>query len=166
MNTSSMPTVAQSRRLWLIVWGALTLAAVMYSVIAQMLGGAKQAPATFETMRTVFVGLAAAAFAAGTFVMSRAGSPGGWPPGLPPSPQSPDLAPAVTFQTRTIIAMALFESIAIYGFILVTMGGPPMQILPWSAATIVGMLGVVLPQGLSYWRRAEDAERSGRSPIG
>jgi hypothetical protein len=53
--------------------------------------------------------------------------------------------------------MAFFDSIGVFGYVLLMMGGAPMQNLPWSAASVAGMLGVVLPSGLAYWRRWEDS---------
>ena len=49
--------------------------------------------------------------------------------------------------------MAFFESIAVYSWLLVWLGGPRQQILPWNAVCLIGMLGVALPNGLAYWRR-------------
>ncbi len=143
-----------SRPLWLVVWGALTAAPVIYSALAPQL--ARPEPAEiFPTMRAVLVAVAAACFALGAFVMSRAGRPGGWPPAPPGTASAGDLAAPQVFQLRSIVAMALFECSSVFGFVLVGLGMSALEILPWAAATVVGMLAIVLPNGLAYWRRWE-----------
>jgi hypothetical protein len=112
-------------------------------------------------MRMAFLGLSALAMLGGSFVMSRAASPGGF---TDAASSGSDIATPAQFQTRSIVAMALFESISVYGFLLQMMGQGPMQNLPWSAASIAGMLGVVLPGGLSYWRRWELAAGGTQPP--
>lgn len=144
-----------SRQLWLVIWVALTAAPVGYAVIAQVVPVSAEPSALLPSLRLAFIGLAVVAFGAGTFVMSRATTPGGWPPGAPPPAHAPDLAAPAVFQTRSVIAMALFESVAVYGFVLFMLGGPALQVFPSSAASIAGMVGVVLPAGLAYWRRWE-----------
>jgi hypothetical protein len=160
------PTPTPTRRTWLVVWAALAAAPIVYAVLAQQIQVASQSE-TFPLLRTAFIGLSALGFIAASFLMARAGSVGGWPPGPPASPNTPDLVAPAVFQLRSVIAMALFESIAIYGFVLVFLGGPRLEILPWSAVSFMGLVGIALPNGLAYWRRWEmDAARSGPSAIG
>lgn len=161
--TSPVPT----RQVWLVIWGALTTAPIAYAVLAQQIEVTTTPPETFPMLRMVFVGMAVLGFVAGSFLMSRAGSAAGFPPAPPASPNTPDLVAPTAFQLRSVVAMALFESVAIYGFVLVFLGGPPLHILPWSATSFVGLVGIALPNGLAYWRRWElDAARTGPSAIG
>jgi hypothetical protein len=157
----SPPTT--SRQVWLIMWGALTAAPVIYVVLAQVIAAPAEPSASLPLLRTAFVGLAVVAFGAGTFLISRAAGPEGFPPG-PTAPGAPDLAAPATFQLRSIVAMALIESVAVYGFVLFMLGGSRLQVLPCAAASIAGMVGVVLPAGLAYWRRWELAASGGRPP--
>ena len=168
---STSPSVPKSpvptRQIWLVVWGALAAAPIAYAVIAQQVEVTTSPSATLPLLRMAFLGVAALGFVAGSFLMSRAGAPGGFPPAPPASPDNPDLVAPATFQLRSIIAMALFESVAIHGFVLVLLGGPRMLILPWSATSLVGLVGIALPSGLAYWRRWEmAAARTGPSTIG
>jgi hypothetical protein len=156
-----------SRQLWLIIWGALTLAPIVYVIVGSQMMHQGEPPAMLATMRMAFLGLSALAFLAGSFVMSRAASPGGFPRAQDAASSGSDIATPAQFQTRSVIAMAFFESISVYGFVLLTMGGQPLQNLPWSAASVAAMLGIVLPSGLSYWRRWEDsASRATPKAIG
>lgn len=162
-DSSSTPT----RQLWLVIWGVLTVAPIGYAVIAQLIEAPLEPATMWSTLRAVFFGMSALAFVAATFLMSRAADAGGWPPGASGPSHTPDLAPPATFQVRSLIAMALFESIAIYGFVLVLLGGPRLHILPWTAASGAGLLAIVLPKGLAYWRRWEMASAGARpSAIG
>ena len=170
MPDSLTPTPAPTRPMWLVIWGALTLAPVVYTALAQVIATPQGRPATFDTMRLAFIGLAVLQFVAGSVLMAKAASPGGPPAPAPPagaaSPTNArEIAAPAAFQTRSIIAMALFESIAIYGWVLFLLGAPRAQILPWSAASIAGLVAIVLPSGLAYWRRWEMAA-SGTKPIG
>ena len=165
---SQSPTSAvPSRQVWLTIWGALALAPIAYTIIAQQVAVTTPPSETLPLLRMVFLPVAALGFVAGSFLMSRAGTPGGFPPAPPASPDTPDLVAPASFQLRSVIAMALFESVAIYGFVLVFLGAPPLHILPWSATSFVGLVGIALPNGLAYWRRWEmDAARTGPSAIG
>jgi hypothetical protein len=166
MSTSPTPPLP-TRQVWLVVWGALAAAPIAYAVIAQQVQVTTPPPGNLPLLRMAFLAVAALGFVAGSLLMSRAGTPGGFPPAPPASPDTPDLVAPATFQLRSIIAMALFESVAIYGFVLVMLGGPPLLVLPWSATSLVGLVGIALPNGLAYWRRWEmDAARTGPSAIG
>lgn len=166
MSQSPM-SVVPTRQAWLMIWGSLALAPIAYAFIAQQVQVTTPRSETFPLLRMVFLGMGVLGFVAGSFLMSRAGTAGGFPPAPPASANTPDLAAPATFQLRSIIAMALFESVALYGFVLVFLGGPPLEILPWCATSFVGLVGIALPNGLAYWRRWEmDAARSGPSAIG
>ena len=54
-----------------------------------------------------------------------------------------------------VIAMGLFESVAIYGWVLTFLGAPPSQVWYWGGASVALQIAIALPTGLGYWREWE-----------
>ncbi len=82
MSTANTPL---RRPLWLILWGALTAAPVIYAVLAQTIAISAQPLEQWPLFRLVFIGLAPLGFAFASFIMTRAsGASGanGWPPAV------------------------------------------------------------------------------------
>ena len=160
------PAPAPTRSVWLVVCGALCAAPILYGVLAPMVAPDVQPAPTLALMRTAFAGAATLGFLLATYLMrrvARAADPG---QGLFALRPEGELATPAAFQLRSIFAMALFESVAIFGFVLVFLGAPPEQAWVWSAASFAGMVGIALPAGLAYWRELERAGQGGAAPIG
>ena len=66
-----------------------------------------------------------------------------------------ELVPAATFQTNSIIALALSEAAAIMGFVAAPSGHGSMMI-PFVGGSLVVILFVILPSGVAYWRLKEE----------
>ena len=141
----------KSRRLtWFLIWGAVTVAPILYPIMARFVAaGVKPSPG-LSASRVAFMACAAVAFTLGSFWIRRAPRAVMGAGILKQSPEG-ELAPPAVFQLHSIIAMALIESVSVYGCVLVLLGAPPDQSWLWSTVSVAGMVGLVLPVGLSYW---------------
>jgi hypothetical protein len=153
MSTPSTPTVGQYRMNWFVVLGALSAAPIFYVVMARTIAktitpSAALAP-TRSMLHPLFMALAGVQLVVGAVVLLRARAPGDDAKG---ASSAVDLATPAQFQLRSIIGMAMFEAISIYGFLLAFMGNDPTECVVWSAVSLLGMLGVALPVGVAYWR--------------
>ena len=145
----SPSTTMSGRTTWLIIWTAITTAPLIYALIASTaLPGVPPSP-MLGFLRGVLLAASAVAAALGTLLLSRASRVNG------------NLAPPAQFQLRSVTAMALFESIAVFGYVLSFQGAPPSQIWLWSGASLVLMVAVALPKGLGYWSEWEQAADRG-----
>ena len=135
----TMSTQTPSRSSWLSLWGALTSALVVYAFIAPLIASGVEPHPSLALIRGVLLSVSVVAAALGLLLLSRA-------------PRTPEgLAPPASFMLRSIVAMALFESVTLFGFLLTFLGAPPSQVWLWSGASLTLMLAVALPTGLGYW---------------
>jgi hypothetical protein len=137
---------APSRSVWLVVWGALTMAPLFYGFLAPMVAPGVTPSQSLELFRNAFLALGVGAASVGTLVMSKAASSAG------------NLAAPAAFQLKSVIAMALFESVAICGVVLTVLGAPPSQVWYWGGASVALQVAFALPSGLGYWREWERVE--------
>jgi putative Ca2+/H+ antiporter (TMEM165/GDT1 family) len=145
-------TVSQYRNSWFAVFAGMALAPFIYAYIARMLPHATTSP-ELPTLRTAFIALAALQLALGAMVLLRARAPAMFGVAEAASAVGEQAAPA-QFQVRSVLGMAMFEAVSVYGFLLVFLGGDPGDCVYWGAVTLIGMLGVALPVGVAYWRDA------------
>ena len=146
-----------NRTSWLILTGALTAAPVMYVVVASLISaeGRPVAGPDFQTFRVVFSALAVVMLVASRLWLARRAGDGrdtrtGEAVPLPPA----------QYQLQSLIAAALAESCAIYGFILFMLGGSIRQLMAFAAGSLLTLALVVLPHGLAYWSRREAYDRT------
>ena len=154
MNGTPAPP---NRTSWLIIVGALTVAPVMYVVVANLIsaGARPVASPDHDTLRRVFAPLAGLMLVGSrVWLARRAGDDRDARTG-----EAVPLPPA-QYQLQSIIAAALAESCAIYGFILFMLGGSIRQLMVFAAGSLITMALVVIPHGLAYWSRREAYERT------
>src|SRR5262245_36718988 len=135
------PTLGQYRNNWFIIAGALTVVPVIYAVLARVIAPGTPPSPIVATLRPVLMAVAGLQLLLGTFVFLRARAPA-FIGAADASVADGQLAPPTQFMMRTIVGMAFFEAISIYGFVLMFLGNDPAECMVWSAVSLIGMLGV------------------------
>jgi hypothetical protein len=162
-------TGMEAKPRWFVLWAAFTAAPVIYGVVAMLVAPTLPAASPLlPVLRLAFAGLALVQLVSGTFLMTRASRAVYGAPGPAAPPEGPALAEPLAFQKAFIVATAFVESCAIYGFVLVFLGAPVLEYLPFGAATVAVMIAVGLPTGLRYWGERESMSpgSGGAPPIG
>jgi hypothetical protein len=150
---------------WMVVWAAFTAAPVVYLVIGTQVAGQVAPSTSLPLLRAVFMTLASTALLAGAFLLTRVPRARADAQGLAALFGSDTLAEPVVFQQAFIVTTAMVESCSLYGFILVFLGAPVAEYLPFGAGTVAVMLGVALPTGLRYWSERERLDLGSAEPI-
>lgn len=158
-------TVVPAKPQWLVLWAAFTAAPVVYYVVATTVAGTVTAPPGLPMFRMLLGALALLELAAGAFLMTRATRARSDVPAPVAFFGGETLAEPQAFQVAFIVAAALVEACAIMGFVLVFLGAPALEYLPFGAGTLAVMLGIALPTGLGYWSERERMGTSGMPPI-
>ena len=153
------------RRMWLIVWVGLTLAPLIYYYAGSMMTPDAIDPAQIARFHARARVFAALQLLLGAFLFTRARRASLGPSGFARLLGGEGLATPADFQTRFIIASALVEACAIWGFVLRAMGAPIQDYVPFGGATFGVFLLLGLPTGLSYWRARKMADQGGSSAI-
>jgi F0F1-type ATP synthase membrane subunit c/vacuolar-type H+-ATPase subunit K len=157
-----MEETRAGRSSWLMSTLSLTAAPIVYFVVGLQVAPTTSPAPMLATLRLVFIPLAIAAVAIGAGMIRRA----------PRAAADASAAGAVDalatpgdFTYRFIVGAALIETSAVLGFVLVMMGAPLADYLPFGAGTLLMMTVVALPTGLRYWSERERAGpgRSGTS---
>lgn len=161
----AVPTPSQYRKNWFIILGALTVVPVAYAVLARMIAPRIPPSPTVTTLRYVFMGVAGVQFLVGAFLLLRARVPA-FLGAAETTPPAEALAAPAQFLARSVVGMALFEAVGVYGFLLVFLGNDPGECLVWSAVSLIGMLGVALPMGAAYWRDLAQPSAGPAPPLG
>lgn len=164
MNATS-PSYAPSKSTWFVLWAAFTAAPVIYFVVGMQVAGSVRPSAALPTLRIAFAALALVTLAAGTFLLTRTARARPGALGAATFFGGEQLAPPVAFQQAFVVATALVEACSIYGFVLLFLGAPALEYLPFGAGTMGVMIGLALPVGLRYWSEREQADASGVPPI-
>lgn len=153
---------------WFAILMAFCAAPVAYFVIARQLEGGMDASPALPALRPAFGALALAQLAAGAFLLVRAPRARTGAPPAAASVALPDVggpAEPQAFQAAFVVASALVESCAILGFVLVVLGAPANDYVPFGLGTLAVLLGVGLPSGLRYWSAREAVDSGGVPPI-
>ena len=166
MSTSLSPSGAPNRQVWLVVWGAFTAAPILYGTLAPMVAPGGETSAQLATIRRAFLIAGLLAFWLAMVLMPRAMRAAEPAQGLFAYRPQGELATPHAFQARSLVCMALFESAAVFGFVLTFLGAPPLEVWAWTSATLVGMVAEVLPFGLFYWRVLKLSSASGAGSPG
>lgn len=154
-----METATPNRRfIWFVLWGAFTLAPLVYSFVGLSVAGHSPAAPSLPLFQAVFPWLAVLQIVSGSVVMHRA--KGANRSGVMPAMLlgGDVLSEPADFQTRFIIGAAMIEACAIEGFILLFLGAPLSNYPMFGGAALAVMLTVGLSSGLAYWRAREDAD--------
>ena len=161
-----MEASPQNQKLmWVVQLGAFTVAPFVYFVLGTQVARSIVASPSLPLLRNVFRVLAPLALAAGGFLLVRAPRARGDVQGLAAFFGGAELATPVAFRTAFTIATALVESCSIYGFVLLFLGAPLPEYLPYGAGTIAMLLAGAIPTGLRYWSELEGGGiRAGGSP--
>lgn len=136
--------IARVRRSWMVIVLAFALSTVFYAVVGSVFATSASrgpAPTFLPALRWALYVAGAVALGAGILFFSRAVA-------------AERLAPG-DFQVRTIVSLALCESAAVFGIVLVFLGGTLSDYLPPGIAVVAVIAAYVLPRGLDYWRRLE-----------
>jgi hypothetical protein len=146
-----------NRTTWLIITGALAIAPVMYVVVAWLIAqdGPPVAGPDYPTFRIVCATLAIASIVASRVVLLGLGRDR-------PDPRTGEPVPieAARYQLHSLLAAALAESCAIYGFVLFLLGGPIRLLAVFAAGSLLAIAAFVIPHGLAYWERREAYRRT------
>jgi hypothetical protein len=128
-----------------IIWGALMIAPIMYCVVAYVLRPGDLAVSLPDFSDSFQLGLSIAALAAmvAGFVV-----PGLFAAGLkrtlsqagPPDP----MRRAAAEQQVMIVRGAFFESVAVFGFVMVPRGAPASQMIPFGVVSLT-LLALFFP---------------------
>lgn len=162
MNAPLTPTPSQQRTSWFVVLFALSVAPVIYVFIARMVAPGRPPSPLIATLHPAFMALAGVQLILGAFILLRARVP------APTDATTAvgEVAPPAQFQARSVLGMAMFEAVSIYGFLLAFLGNDPAECVVWSAVSMIGMLGVALPVGVAYWRDLGQASTDPGTPRG
>lgn len=156
---------ADLRRTWFVIWFAMTATPVIYFVVALLVAGSVHPETDLASLRYVLSVIALVALAAGVVILVRAPRARAGAPPLVAAFGAEDLASPSAFVAVTIVGCALVEACAILGFVLVFLGAPATNFVPFGLAAIGAMLGVALPTGLRYWGERGRASAGGIAPI-
>ena len=149
------PPETGRRQTWLIIWGALTVAPAFYYVVGTLIvGGASPVP-QLPMLRVAFWVIALVELVVGGFLMTRAPRAREGVQGLAAFFGAEGPATPGAFQLGFIIGATLVEACAILGFVLLFLGAPIGEYLPFGAASVAVMVAVGLPTGLRYWRELD-----------
>lgn len=152
-------TSGATRSSWLAMWAAFSAAPVVYLVVALQIVGSVPASPALPMLRLLLALLALPVLGAGIVMMQRAGRARTDAPLVGLLSPGEAVAEPRAFQAAFVIATALVESVAIYGFLLIFLGGTVTDYLPFGGAALLVLLAVGLPAGLRYW-----SERAGSAP--
>ncbi len=163
-----MPDAAASepnRTTWLVIWAAMTAATVVYYFVGAQVAGTVASTPSLASLRFALSILAPVELLAGAVLLSRAGRARADATGLAMFLGGDAPPPPRVFQVAWIIGAAMVEACAIMGFVLIFLGAPLTNYLPFGLASLAVMLGVGLPTGLRYWSEWEQAQARGGGPI-
>lgn len=159
------PQAKPNPRTWFVIWAAFTVAPVIYFVVASLVAGTVAASPSLGTFRLAFAALALVDLAGGAFLLTRAPRMRSDIQGLAAFFGGEALAEPAAFQLGFILATAWVEACAIFGFVLVFLGAPASEYLPYGAGAFAVMVAVALPVGRNYWSERERADAGGAGPI-
>jgi len=156
--SSSRPTssegtdLGRQRRTWLVVVLAMAASVVAYGLIAFALvsrSPSRVPTASSSTLRAMLYGLSLGILAIALAPIRR------WRDATMLPPQ---------FKVASLRTVVLVESIALYGLLLSLVSRSMTDLWLLAGVSLATMLVLVLPAGLAYWRRREEAT-SPASPI-
>jgi hypothetical protein len=149
------------RLVWNVIFFSLVLAVVIYAVLGYFMFGQHPAPQAPDLgrFRLAFLVVAPLALAICIIwmrrVASRAGS-GRGAAGAEPALQAPE-----AFQRDSVVGMALAETPAVLGFVLLFLGARFADYLLFGAASLAAQFLVVLPAANHYWSEWERRQGGG-----
>lgn len=158
-------TAKPGRRTWFVLWAAFTAAPVVYYVVSTFVAGTATAAPSLATLRLAFAALALVQLSGGAYLLTRAPRMRSDLPGLGGFFGNDALATPAAFQLGFVVATAFVEACAVLGFVLVFLGAPPAEYIPYGAASLAVMVAVALPAGLGYWNERERVDAGGAGPI-
>jgi F0F1-type ATP synthase membrane subunit c/vacuolar-type H+-ATPase subunit K len=144
--------LARQRRTWLILVLALAASIVAYGLIAFALlhrSPARAPAASFSAFRVMLYGLSLVILAMALAPIRR------WREATLPTAQ---------FRVASLRTVVLLESVALYGLLLSLVSRTMSDLWLLAGVSLATILVVVIPAGLGYWRRREEAA-SPPSPI-
>lgn len=150
------------KRVWLIIFGALVASIFVYGLLcfiltqARTLHPVKSPSATISLMFHV-VAVVALIAAIGWMHVTTSGKIGGT--SVYGENQSFLMEPG-TFQTNSIVALAIAESCTIFGLTLFFMGATIKDFVPFALGTLLVDLFFILPRGLKYWANWEQEQKA------
>ena len=167
MEAAIAASVQNPKLVWFIQCASLTIAPAIYYVVGTQVARSIVATPSLPMLRTVFRVLAPLGLIAGGFLLTRAPRARADVGGLAAFFGGEEPATPVAFQTAFIIASAMVGSCSIYGFVLLLLGAPLGEYLPYGAGTIAILLAIAMPKGLRYWAEHErgSIRAGGSSPI-
>lgn len=74
------------------------------------------------------------------------------------------LMPLDTFQTQSIVALAIAHACAIFGLLFFFMGAAIKDFVPFALGTLIVDLFYILPRGLKYWSSWEQEQKAKGQP--
>ncbi|MBU1700326.1 MAG: hypothetical protein KJ970_16025 [Candidatus Eisenbacteria bacterium] len=135
------------KRNWIVIVFAFANALLIYGVICYIV--TMNRPAVVQTsllsdFRVGGYGLSALMLVAGFWIFPRS--------------TAGTIVLRETFMTKSIISLAFCDAVGIIGLVLVILGLPPVEYLPFGVLGLLSILFFVLPRGLRYWRQFEGGE--------